>query len=119
MSLFRRGNFTLASGASAGWKIDCEALTKADWETLALIASEILPPFGEVEGVPRGGILFAKIMSDHATEGPLLITEDVVTTGESMERQRDGREAIGITVFARDTPPKWVVPLFLMNKMPY
>jgi orotate phosphoribosyltransferase len=115
MNLFRSGEFTLASGAKSGRKIDCDALTDADWETLAAWAAEVLPPFGVVEGVPTGGLKFASALADHATldaaTGPLLIADDVLTTGGSMERQRAGRLAIGVVLFARGRLPDWVYGL--------
>ena len=114
--LFRLGDFTLHAGAASRWKIDCEALTPGDWEALAAIAAEILPPFGAVEGVPRGGLPFADALRAHAAaDGWLLIAEDVVTSGASMERVRAGREALGVCAFARGPCPDWVLPLFALH----
>lgn len=113
--LFQLGNFTLASGAKSSWKIECDSISPSEWAALAKMASEILPPFGAVEGVPRGGVPFADALRQYATEGPLLIAEDVVTTGGSMERYRDGREAIGVAVFSRGNHPNWVKPLFVFQ----
>lgn len=115
MRLFQTGTFTLASGRPAGWKIECDALGEEDWQALALIASQRLPAFGSVSGVPRGGLWFSSALRQYATEGPLLIAEDVVTTGGSMERFRAGRDAIGVCVFARGPVPSWVTPLFTMT----
>ncbi len=113
MSLFQTGNFTLASGEKSSWKIECDALTDTDWETLALIASKILSPFNEVEGVPTGGLAFAKALEKYTSSaGGLLIAEDVVTTGGSMEKFRAGREAQGIAVFGRGGSHRWVKVLF-------
>ncbi len=80
------------------------------------MASEILPDFGDVEGVPRGGINFAHALRKYATTGPLLIAEDVVTTGGSMERFRNGRDATGVAIFSRGSHPDWVKPLFVMTR---
>jgi len=115
MSLFQLGDFTLASGVKSAWKIECDALTPDDWSALAKMAVERLPAFGEVEGVPRGGIPFADALRIYATQGPLLIAEDVVTTGGSMERFRAGRDAIGIAVFGRGQFPEWINPLFRLS----
>ena len=116
MSIFKNGNFILASGKQSNWKIDCDDLTDEDWETLALMASEILPSFGSVEGVPTGGLKFAAALSKYITKGPPLIAEDVVTTGASMERIRDSRIAIGVAVFSRGRPPAaWIYPIFEMD----
>lgn len=118
MSLFQLGDFILRSGKQSGWKIQCEYLTNEDWRALAFMAAEILPPFGSVEPVPTGGIAFAtalRFYADPDESDTILIAEDVVTTGGSMERIREGREAIGICVFVRGTPPDWVTPLFQMR----
>lgn len=114
--LFQIGDFILSSGERSYWKIECDALTDADWVSLALIASERLKPFSRVEGVPFGGFKFARALMTYATEeGGLLVAEDVLTTGASMERIRDGREAQGIVVFARGETPDWVTSLFFMS----
>lgn len=117
MNLFQLGNFTLRSGAKSKWKICCEALSSDDWAALAQMAAEILPPFGAVEGVPRGGIPFAEALQKHVLPGcrTLLIAEDVATTGGSLERHRVGRDAIGVVVFCREYCPLWVRPLFTMR----
>lgn len=115
-SLFQLGDFTLHSGARSRWKIEADALTEADWQALAYMAAERLPAFGSVEGVPRGGIPFAKALRQYAMEGPLLIAEDVTTTGASMERVRADREAIGVVVFARGPVLAWVTPLFTLTQ---
>ena len=117
-ALFQSGNFTLASGAATSWKIECDRLTTADWSTLAAIAVGRLAPFGSVEGVPNGGTAFADALRPYATKGPLLIAEDVVTTGKSMEEHRRGREAIGVAAFARGSVPTWVTPLFALDALP-
>lgn len=115
--LFNLGWFRLHSGAISSWKIDCDALTPDDWEALAFMAVEILPPFSKVEGVPSGGLAFADVLESHVTPSAttLLIAEDVVTTGESMERIRKGRDAIGVAVFSRATCPNWVTPIFRLT----
>ncbi len=115
MNLFQIGDFTLASGQKSKWKIECDALTDKDWEALALIASQILLPFGKVEGVPTGGVKFAKALEKYVTKGKLLIAEDVITTGSSMEKFREGRDAKGIAVFSRENVPDWVSVLFRFN----
>lgn len=118
MNLFQLGNFTLHSGAKSDWKIECDALTAEDWEALARIAVERIPPFGKVEGVPRGGFPFQDALSKYATPGleTLLIAEDVTTTGDSMEKTRNGRDAIGVVVFCRGHCPEWVIPLFTLTR---
>lgn len=114
MSLFQLGPFTLPSGKVSHFKIECDDLTENDWIALARLAVEVLPPFGEVVGVPRGGIPFANALRPYATVGGLLIADDVWVSGLSMERWRDGRSATGIVAFARGPLLPWVTPLFEM-----
>lgn len=112
-ALFRGGNFRLHSGSQVGWLIDCNALTAEDWDTLAALMAARLPWFGTVEGVPRGGLAFAEALRPHARPGSgLLIADDVCTTGASLERQRNGRPALGVVLFARGSCPAWVIPVF-------
>lgn len=132
-NLFQRGDFTLRSGARSGWKIECDALTEGDWEALALIATELVQPFGYVFGVPRGGVPFAKALERYCRPEvhTVLIAEDVVTTGGSITRYVDELKTtgkwptsmmgmrvmpslIGVAVFARGYYPVWVQPLFRM-----
>jgi len=120
MSLFRHGGFKLHSGASSTWKIDCDALTDEDLEVIAELISTIVPPFGKVEGVPRGGLRLAEAMGKHAggPAGRLLIVDDVLTTGLSMEIHRGEREAYGAVIFSRASDwPTWIRPLFAMPSL--
>lgn len=115
--LFRAGNFKLHSGEESGFKIDCDALTGEDIETLARMLADRLPLFGRVEGVPQGGLRLAAAMERYArpAQSAVLIVDDVLTSGGSMEEQRAGRDAIGAVVFARREPPAWVTPLFMLT----
>lgn len=123
--LFQAGSFKLSAGGASAWKIECDALTKADWEGIARIAFEILPPFGAVQGVPRGGVPFADALRKYATgdaNHALLLAEDVITTGGSITKYRAAlpREPVGgvwgVCVFARGTVvPRWCIPLFTFN----
>lgn len=115
-NLFQLGKFILHSNATSAWKIDCDALTDADIAAVAAMFSEILPPFGSVEGVPRGGLRLAKALEPFVTTGRVLIVDDVLTTGRSMEDQRAGRDAIGAVIFARNVCRPWIVPLFIMGQ---
>lgn len=119
-ALFQLGNFTLNSGEQSNFKIECDAFVDEDWTTLAWLLAERLPPFGKVEGVPRGGVRLAKALEEYARHSDtLLIVDDVWTTGGSMERHRAGRDAIGAVVFARKPVAKWVIPLFTMLPVLY
>lgn len=119
MNLFQFGDFTLRSGAKSKWKIECDALTLEDWESLAAMAVERLSPFSRVYGVPRGGIPFADALRKYATVGPVLIAEDVCTTGGSMTRyvqelKLHMESCIGVCAFQRGPDVSWVTPVFKM-----
>lgn len=116
-SLFELGAFILPSGRTTHFKIECDVLQEADWAALARLAAAILPPYGRVEGVPRGAIAFARALEEYVTpsSSQLLIADDVWVTGISMERHRAEREAIGVVVFARNAVAEWVTPLIFLN----
>ena len=117
-NLFQLGSFVLAGGDKSDFKIDCDALTWADIETLAYLLACRLPAFTAVEGVPRGGLTLAEAMRKYSMpEGDrLLIVDDVYTTGISIERHRRGRAAIGGVLFARAQPPEWIKVVFQLTK---
>jgi len=120
MNLFNIGRvFMLHSGQRSKYKIDCDALTSEDWSALANIVAARFG-FSAVEGVPKGGLAFAGALRplERATPVgyPLLIVDDVLTTGRSMEEQRNGRTAIGIVLFSRTMDfPRWIHPIFTMS----
>lgn len=116
MTLFRIGDFALHSGDRSRWKIECDSLTDEDWAALALMVVERVKPFTAVRGVPRGGLKLAKALEPYRSFGNgVLIVDDVLTTGASMEQARRGRDsAQGAVVFARGECPDWVTPLFRM-----
>lgn len=128
MGLFQLGDFKLHSGSKSRWKIDCDALTDEDIEALALMITEIVHPFGSVEGVPTGGLRLAKALEKYIPstnrQNVHLIVDDVLTTGRSIEEVAEshkglgpaGRPAIlGAVIFARGKCPQWVTPLFQMK----
>lgn len=113
--LFIDGEFVSHSGLTLPFKIDCDALSDSSIETLASeIARRV--KFQYVRGVPRGGMRLANALKKHETTGPVLIVDDVLTTGESMEearRQHTGHnDIIGFVIFARGICPTWITPLF-------
>lgn len=116
-SLFSLGAFTLPSGKQTHFKIECDVLKPEDWKALARLAVELLPPFEEVEGVPRGGLMFGDALRRYVTpkSGRLLIADDVWVTGLSMERHRAERNAIGVVAFARNIVDPWVTSLIRLN----
>jgi hypothetical protein len=120
--LFKFGWFSSHSGFQLPWKIDCEdGFEKGDWEALASIIAWKFA-FSSVYGVPKGGVPLARALDKHCEPGyPVLIVDDVLTTGRSMEHARAmlGGEAvpiIGIVVFARGKCPDWVWPILTVNE---
>lgn len=113
--LFRLAAVTLHSVKVSDWKIDCDALDDDDIRCVAALLVRQIPRFGSVEGVPKGGLRLAAAIRPFQTAGPLLIVDDVMTTGGSMEVHRAGRDAIGAVIFSRADFRKmllWVTPLF-------
>ncbi len=107
--LFVNKPFTSAAGLRLNWKVECDELTIEDWEAIAYMVGPCLN-FQRVEGVPTGGLALAEALKPYEySEGEgLLIVDDVLTTGMSMERHRDGRDARGLVLFARTLCPSWV-----------
>lgn len=122
--LFQTGEFTLHSGQKTNFKIDCDALSDSDIASIARMLVDRLAPFGEVEGVPRGGLRLAAELEKYRSSSvkrkgwygakSLLIVDDVCSSGGSLEVHRDSREAMGAVIFARGPWPEWVTPLFVM-----
>jgi orotate phosphoribosyltransferase len=117
-ALFNFGDFLLHSGGRSNFKIDCDALTRADLHALAsLVAGSY--QWSSVHGIPRGGLRFAEALRTFTQPGvsSRLIVDDVFTTGASMEsarrnHQRAAETVIGIVIFSRGPTPDWVHPLF-------
>ena len=119
MSLFNSGQFRLHSGSVSSFKIDCDALTEDDWKAIAAIVGQHTK-FGQVIGVPSGGLRLAEALAPYCTSGPTLIVDDVLTTGASMREVAEGLGAMhpytGFVLFARGPCPSWVWPLFVMSE---
>ena len=121
--LFVDGEFTSHSGLRLPFKIDCDVLTDGDIDTLASAISRRLVRFSAVYGIPRGGVRLADALARLGGTGsqldPLLIVDDVLTTGASMREARDrfGPNTIGIVIFARGPCPDWVVPIFTVSHL--
>lgn len=121
MSLFIHKDFVMHSGGIAHYKIDCDALTDEDIETLAWMIAQ-KGKFQRVYGVPRGGERLANALRKYCTAevGPRLIVDDVYTTGQSMEHVKSSlgwSDAVGVVIFARGVTPDWIKPIFQMHWM--
>lgn len=118
MPLFETKEWNMHSGALSSFKIECDALTDEDIETLALIISQRFI-FGDVYGVPNGGIRLANALQKYITvhHDSRLIVDDVLTTGNSIHETRfdlKWNNAMGVVIFARGPCPDWVIPIFQM-----
>lgn len=118
--LFKVGNFKLHSGDTSEWKVECDALTTEDWQGLARMAMEFLPPFREVVAIPRGGIPLKAAMDAYVTpdSSRLLVVDDVLTTGNSMYKTMFRYpSSIGLVAFARGPLPPNVYAIWQFGKV--
>lgn len=128
MSLFQLApeghTFVLHSGEESKYKIECDALTYDDWVTLAHMIYRRIPNYTRVVGVPQGGLKLADLLRKPAPiytkEPTLLIVDDVLTTGGSMQElynkyQSKYDRIVGAVVFARGVCPDWITPLFQLT----
>lgn len=116
MNLFENKSFISHSGFSLSFKINCDALSDEDIETLADIIAKKFS-FSKIYGVPRGGLRLANALEKYLSpNGPVLIVDDVLTTGKSMEEAKEkflNEDVIGVVIFARGRCPFWVRTLFM------
>jgi hypothetical protein len=120
-SLFQRKTFRMHSGDMTNFKIECDALTDEDIETFALIISERFK-FNQVIGVPTGGTRIADALQKYRVDDntlPILLVDDVLTTGTSMEEMLTTlpyktSQVIGVVLFARGKSPRWIKPVLQM-----
>ena len=118
MSLFERKSFIMHSGEESDFKIECDELTEEDLETLALLISKKYD-FCLAIGVPTGGERLAEALAkyENIESSTVLIVDDVLTTGASMEEYHydiEGRENVGVVIFAIGKCPDWVTPILQM-----
>lgn len=125
MNLFTIGQFVSHSGLNLSWKIDADALTDHDLSVLAVKVAQKFK-FSRAIGIPRGGLRFAAELDRYASrslnpKAVLLIADDVLTTGSSMEQMRAGAigdgytNVIGVVIFARIQCPSWIYPIFTLS----
>jgi hypothetical protein len=119
MNLFKFGSFKSAGGLQLDWKIECDALTPEDWECLARIALPNIGLFSNVISPGGAGQKFADALDQFKSHegGPLLIADDVWTTGKSVVGLAERTVGLqgywkGVVVFARTPPWPEVKALF-------
>lgn len=118
-NLFQSGNLTLHSGKESNFKINCDALLDSDIETIArLIAKRY--HFHGVVGVPTGGLRLANaLLKYREPDAPLLlIVDDVLTTGASIQEEANNHKGLmrGVVIFSRQSHlPAWITPVFKMD----
>ena len=123
MTLFKWGKFISHSGIELDFKIECDALTDEDIECIAkYISSKV--DFSMVRGIPCGGCRLATALEKYTIwKEPIkvLIVDDVLTTGTSMEKEKDSllsqidsNNIIGFVIFARTTPSDWINAMFTL-----
>lgn len=117
----------LHSGQESFWKIECDALTDEELEWFAKAISIIVEPFGYVEYVPTGAKRIAEKMERYIQSGhpTVLIVDDVLTTGNSMENFRKDVQTrypdvtiIGATMFNRSLSTfGWIKSVMHVNHL--
>ncbi len=123
MNLFIKKDWVMHSGKKSDFKIECDALTDEDLETIAHLISGKFK-FFRVVGIPTGGTKLAEKLKNYIIEGEdkLLIVDDVLTTGASMDQAKYIHHPelinriVGVVIFARTKCPDWVHPIFDMSE---
>jgi len=122
VDLFQKIDFVSHAGIPMSWKIECDAITLAEWQCLAKMIMEYQKsPFSRAEGIPRGGVALGVALNKYASgnpKDPVLIADDVYTTGTSFKeycKEHYPNEFVyQWTVFARHQPSNGVKALFTM-----
>ena len=114
MTLLDNTPFHSHSGLELLWKIECNALTDADWAWAAARVAERYS-FRDVVGVPQGGLPFEYALKPYRDPSAelFLVVDDVLTTGNSMSYVMGCvPDAIGVVLFARGPLPRNVEAIF-------
>jgi len=120
-SLLLLESFISHSGKKLDFKIECDFLTDADLNVFAHIILKKYN-FSNVIGIPRGGVRLSNLLKHHQNSESkhILIVDDVLTTGDSMEKMRskfiDKSNIKGVVMFSRGKTPNWIDPIFQLWK---
>ncbi len=120
MSLIQLANFTLSSGSKSSFKLVADQFIEENLEGLVHLIKHLVGPFSSVFGVPRGGLRLAEALKSFAgQDGLMLLVDDVLTSGRSMERlkqqvfgERVAPPCVGAVIFARGAVPSWIKAVF-------
>lgn len=123
-SLFQLRPLRLHAGAQSSWKIEADSLTQEDLECVAMLIGRTMT-FGRVVGIPNGGLRLEKILHPFVQPvSDILIVDDVLTTGRSMEEMKEflrraepNVPVMGAVVFARGLIPDWVTAVFQLGRV--
>jgi hypoxanthine phosphoribosyltransferase len=83
--------------------------------------------FYAVHGIPTGAVRIERALNKYCNPNSsyLLIVDDVLTTGNSMEEAKlrfetdyNQENILGVVLFARVKPPEWVYPIFQLWSKP-
>lgn len=130
MSLLEQGDFTLHSGDKSWWKINCDAfkgqeaiLARMIWEKLFPMDhyEQVIHPESRSESIVHS--LAKELRKDcWKTSVNILLIDDVLTTGKSMEElkatiNQEQYFVHGVVIFDRSSGkcPDWIKPLFTVN----
>jgi len=117
--------FRMHSGRTSHFKIECDELTNDEIDAFAMLIAEMMHPFGKVYGIPRGGMRIREALLPYLQpmSERVLIVDDVLTTGRSMNEKRfeligEGHRIdliIGAVMFSRGPQPMWVDSVFNLH----
>lgn len=122
--MIRLGEFTSSAGLVLPWKVDCDMIKDGDIKTYAaMIATKF--HFQKVYFVPTGGKRLADALQEYIKpDGKVLIVDDVLTTGKSMEEARNALlekglkadDIEGVVLVSRTSIiHDWIYPIFTLN----
>lgn len=117
-------DITLHSGRRSSFKVEADDLTDDEVAAACALLAKAVPPFGAVSGVPTGGTRIEEAMRSYVTRGPLLIVDDVWTTGGSVQAHMDRLASEGVpgyprnvgVLFARGPVPPHVTALWTLHE---